>query len=314
MITYLHTDDYLLTERFAQLMNGWLFGGEECWKAEDIQEADRRTGDGRTGTEGKARERYRDLFKKAGRTLVRLYVGTELMEYVDYAMPLRVMDCDALSYLHQKKTISRKHMEQKDLPKEEFLSRFSKEDRLLPVITLVLYCGDRPWDGADRLHEMLDFEGLPEKLKGYVEDYSIHILDVCHTQDEKFLEFPSEIRFLLMCIKYAKDKEAFLRLMELEGSAVISEDTYETIAEYLGEPELLENKAETEGGGNMCEAIRALVEDGRQEGRQEGRREGENDGIELARQIFKLAGKGEKIPEIARLLSVPEEKVRWVLR
>ena len=201
-------------------------------------------------------------------------------------------------------------MEQKDLPKEEFLSRFSKEDRLMPVITLVLYCGDRPWDGAERLHEMLDFEGFPEKLKGYVEDYSIHILDVCHTQDEKLREFPPEIRFLLMCIKYAKDKEAFLRLVELAGSAVISEDTYETIAEYLGEPELLENKAETEGGGNMCEAIRALVEDGRQE----GRREGENDGIELARQIFKLAGKGEKIPEIARRLSIPEEKVRWVLR
>ena len=92
-----------------------------------------------------------------------------------------------------------------------------------------------------------DFEGIPEKRKGYVEDYSIHILDVCHTPDEKLLEFPPEIRFLLMCIKYAKDKEAFLRLMELEGSAVISEDTFGTIAEYLGEPELLENREKAEG-------------------------------------------------------------------
>ena len=147
-----------------------------------------------------------------------------------------------------------------------------------------------------------------------MEDYSIHILDVCHTPDEKLLEFPPEIRFLLMCIKYAKDKEAFLRLMELEGSAVISEDTYETIAEYLGEPELLENGEKSEGGRNMCEAIRALVEDGREEGRQEGEERGESKGIELARQIFKLAGKGEKILAIARLLSIPEEKVRWVLR
>ena len=128
------------------------------------------------------------------------------------------------------------------------------------------------------------------------------------------MEFPPEIRFLLMCIKYAKDKEAFLRLMELEGSAVISEDTYETIAEYLGEPELLENGEKSEGGRNMCEAIRALVEDGREEGRQEGEERGESKGIELARQIFKLAGKGEKILAIARLLSIPEEKVRWVLR
>lgn len=105
-----------------------------------------------------------------------------------------------------------------------------------------------------------------------------------------------------------------MRLMELEGSAVISEDTYETIAEYLGEPELLENGEKSEGGRNMCEAIRALVEDGREEGRQEGEERGESKGIELARQIFKLAGKGEKIPAIARLLSMPEEKVRWVLR
>ena len=80
-----------------------------------------------------------------------------------------------------------------------------------------------------------------------MEDYSIHILDVCHTPDDKLLEFPPEIRFLLMCIKYAKDKEAFLRLMELEGSAVISEDTFGTIAEYLGEPELLENREKAEG-------------------------------------------------------------------
>ena len=48
-----------------------------------------------------------------------------------------------------------------------------------------------------------------------------------------------DICFLLMCIKYAKDKEALSRLRELTGTAVVSEDTCETIAEYLGEPELL---------------------------------------------------------------------------
>ena len=64
----------------------------------------------------------------------------------------------------------------------------------------------------------------------------------------------------------------------------------------------------------MCEAIRALVEDGREEGRKEGEERGESKGIEMARQIFKLAGKGEEIPEIARLLSISEDKVRWVLR
>ena len=162
------------------------------------------------------------------------------MEYVDYAMPLRVMDSDMLSYVHQKKAISKEHMKRRDLKQDEYLSRFSKQDRLLPVITLVLYCGEKPWDGARCLHEMLELSGLPEELKAYVENYSIHILDVCHTPDDRLREFPAELCFLLMCIKYAKDKEAFLRLTERAEASVVSEDTYETIAEYLGEPELLE--------------------------------------------------------------------------
>ena len=74
-----------------------------------------------------------------------------------------------------------------------------------------------------------------------MEDYAIHILDVCHTPDERLQEFPPEICFLLMCIKYANDKEALLRLKELTGCSDISEDTMETLGEYLDMPELLEN-------------------------------------------------------------------------
>ena len=231
------------------------------------------------------------------------------MEYVDYAMPLRVMDSDALSYLQQKKAISKEHMEHKDLESGEYLSRFSKADRLLPVITLVMYCGEKPWDGARRLHEMLELGRLPEGLKRYVEDYAIHILDVCHTPDKRLREFPPEICFLLMCIKYAKDKEAFLRLTEQEGAAVISEDTYETIAEYLGEPELLEREAGEEGGRNMCKAIRDLVEDGRNEGIQLGVQQG----VQLAKQILNMAKENVSIPEIARRLSISEKEVRQLL-
>ena len=107
-----------------------------------------------------------------------------------------------------------------------------------------------------------------------------------------------DIRFLLMCIKYAKDKEAFSRLRELTGTAVVSEDTCGTIAEYLGEPELLKKGTGAEGGRDMCEAIRALVEDGRNEGMREGRREGmqegmregRQEGIELAKRVIRMAG------------------------
>ena len=111
---------------------------------------------------------------------------------------------------------------------------------------------------------------------------------------------------MLLCIKYAKDKEAFSRLKELAGSAIVSEDTYETIAEYLGEPELLENREQAEKGGkDMCEAIRALVEDGRNEGLRQG--------IQLAKQVFRLADEGVDWGEIAKRLSISEKEVEQIL-
>ena len=192
---------------------------------------------------------------------------------------------------------------------DEYLSQFSKSDRLLPVITLVLYCGEKKWDGARCLHELLDFSDIPDKVKKYVSDYPIHILDVCHTPDERLRQFPPDIRFLLMCIKYAKDKEAFSRLRELTGTAVVSEDTCGTIAEYLGEPELLKKGSGAEGGRDMCEAIRALVEDGRNEGMREGRQEG----IELAKRVIRMAGAQASTEEIARELAISKEEVERIL-
>lgn len=217
-----------------------------------------------------------------------------------------------LSYLHQKKTISKKHMEQKELGQDEYLSRFSRSDRLLPVITLILYCGEKPWDGAVRLHEMLDLSRLPEELKEYVEDYAVHILDVCRTPDERLREFPQESCFLLMVIKYAKDDKALLRLRELSGCADISEDTFETIEEYLDVPEILEYREDMEGEGgkiNMMNGFRKFLQDERSEGIEQGIQQG----IDQAKKAFRLSGEGLSVEEIARKLSISEDKVRRIL-
>lgn len=320
--------------RFAELLNGWLFEGEVHWKAGDIRDADRRQ-DGKSWDDRAYRHRYRDLYKELRDAQVHLFIGTELQEHVDYVMPLRVMDNDVLSYSRQKDTVSGNYKNQdyknhagvkssrrgtgdtdsakdrrkKALTSDEYLSQFSKSDRLLPVITLVLYCGEKKWDGARCLHELLDFSDIPDKVKKYVSDYPIHILDVCHTPDERLRQFPPDIRFLLMCIKYAKDKEAFSRLRELTGTAVVSEDTCGTIAEYLGEPELLKKGTGAEGGRDMCEAIRALVEDGRNEGMREGRQEG----IELAKRVIRMAGAQASTEEIARELAISKEEVERIL-
>ena len=42
----------------------------------------------------------------------------------------------------------------------------------------------------------------PERFKTYIPDYQIHVLDVCHTPDDRLLEFPKDIATMFLTIKY----------------------------------------------------------------------------------------------------------------
>ena len=59
----------------------------------------------------------------------------------------------------------------------------------------------------------------------------------------------------------------------------------------------------------MCKAIRDLVEDGRNEGRLEGQKEG----IQLAKNVLRMAGEQVPAEEIARELSITKEEVEKIL-
>lgn len=271
---------YSQPEHFADLANGWLFGGTDYLKSEELSDADRREehSSGLKGRKKEMRHRYRDIFKEARSLSIRLLIGAELQEYVDYTMPLRIMDLDVLSYLRQKKSIASRHKIKDYRWESEYLSGFLKSDRLIPVVTLVLYLGEQPWDGARSLHEMMDLTKFPSALRNRIKNYEIDVLDVQHTSDEELRKFPSDVRFMLLFIKHSKDKKALSDLKNLCGQESVSTDTFETLANYVDEPALLDWSQKQEKGDerNMCEGIRALVEDGRNDGLRLGKAEGES--------------------------------------
>ena len=116
-------------------------------------------------------QKYRDGMKifsgMSDEKAVYLLLGVELQSEVHYAMPVKDMVYDALQYAAQVEEAAKSHRnERKNIPPEvrksekkpnsgEYLSGFYREDRLLPVITLVVYFGADPWDGPVCLHEML---------------------------------------------------------------------------------------------------------------------------------------------------------------
>lgn len=99
----------------------------------------------------------------------------------------------------------RKAKDYKEHGKGEFLSGFYKEDKLIPVITLVIFFSPDEWDGPTSLHEMINVED--ERILSLIPDYHIHLIAPAGLSDEELKKFHSSLKEVLGFIKYANDME-----------------------------------------------------------------------------------------------------------
>ena len=130
---------------------------------------------------------------------------------------------------------------------------------------------------------MLDFSEVPERFKTYIPNYQIHVLDVCHTPDERLLEFPKDIATMFLTIKYRDNlqnlKEVLKTIPEIEN---IEEDTYDVMWNFLDKRmlELKENVQNEDGGINMCGAVDQMIAEGMERGMECGMERGLAQGME----------------------------------
>jgi len=276
MITY-----YEDARHFAWLVNGWIYHGNDGIDPAQIKPKNiRLTGKTGKGKTARTRTRYRDISKEIGEMNVILIIGTEFQSFVDYSMPVRIMDYDALEYKDQIQTIKSVHKKEAitsgKIPGVD-LSPLTKEDRLTPVITLVLYMGADPWDAAQSLQELLNLSNVPQEFKKYIPDYPLHVLDVCHTSDERLLEFPKDLASMFLTIKYQKDFKALQTVLKsIPELDTVEPETFDTAWNFLDKRMLkFKDKAQnTKGDMNMCVAVDQMLDEGRKQGHELGLSEG----------------------------------------
>ena len=216
-------------------------------------------------------QKYRDLLKNAvimedGKTAYVL-LGIENQTDIHYAMPVKNAIYDALQYGRQVSDIAAKHRaDRKDKKSEkkvsdgEYLSGFYKEDRLIPVITLVIHFGAEEWDGPMTLHEMMEI-GNPELLK-YVQDYRIHLIDPSRLTEEELEKFSTSLREVLGYIKYSTNGKQILDFAENNPRMMMDADAARVIRTITNTPVEI---PEEEERVDMCKGIEELMEDSRQE-------------------------------------------------
>ena len=184
-------------------------------------------------------------------------------------MPLRVMIYDALSYLKECQEIAGEHKGAGDkATAEEFLSGLHKGDRLHPIITIVLYYDEKPWDGAQSLKDMI--RDMPSEISGVFSDYRMNLLQVRESSQYHFDN--EDVQTIFEITRYIYQGE-FAKVKKFYGEKVVKSDVGAVIGVMTDSSLIVEEALESEGGMNMCTALEKLEEKGREEGKLEGKRE-----------------------------------------
>ena len=255
--------------RFADVVNGVLFHGKEVVKPEELKEAD-----SVIATILEQNRSHKVICDKVRRWKGRFFslLVLENQSYVDYRMVLRTMRAEVIGYEKQRKKAYLRAMRKgEELSDDEFLSEMLKRQRLAPVITIVLYMGKRPWDGARSLYELLEME---EELKPFISDHKLNLYDYHEYSD--FSIFKTENRALfevLSCMDDRGKMAEMLRSSQIRFSQ-LDQESVKAIRGITGAKFDLESiKWINEEGRevyNMCKAF----EDNRLEGVQEGIQQG----------------------------------------
>ena len=187
---------------------------------------------------------------------------------------------------------------------------FTKEDKLIPVITITVYLGTKEWDGPRKLSDM--FGDVDEELLPFIPDYRINLLAPREITD--FTGFRTSIRQLFEVLKNAYDKEKMQEVLQNdEKFSKVDRETVEAINLFAGTDIDIDEKEEVI---DMCKAWEEQKNEGRELGREEGRELGREEGRIRQAKItaLKLQKKGHSIEDIAECVDFDEETVKkWLV-
>ena len=178
-----------------------------------------------------------------------------------------------------------------------------KGGEIYPVVTIVLYFGQKRWIKGRSLYDILD---ITDEWKPYVSDYKINIFEIAYLTPEQVKMFKSDFRivadyFVQMRINkdYIPSKETIKHVDEvLKLMSVLTQDERFEQAQANG------NKG---GLKNMCEVLDRAEARGEERGISIGEARGELKGAVRAYLDVKVP-----IEEIAEKLNISVEEVQKI--
>lgn len=273
---------------FADAFNFMLYEGQQVIQPEKLHILNTEKVEVPYGADGakmpvqKVRDELKYLTSMSDDRRAYVILGIESQSNVHYAMPVKNMVYDALQYAGQVRKAAASHRKAKDSAghlQNEYLSGFYKDDKLLPVVTLVMFFSAESWDGPMSLYDMLD--ETDEQVMAKIDNYRIHLIAPQRLSDHDLGKFKTNLREVLGFIKYSKDKEKLNMIVSNnKGYAEMDKKAAMVIETCTGTDLKIGEQGEVV---NVCQAILDMKMEERTEGRREGRVLGICEGLIQAR-------------------------------
>ena len=263
---------------FADMFNKFLYHGKQVINPDNLIEMDTTEivvpyGEGKAGVPA---QKYRDVLKlmMTDGNIAYCILGCEDQGAIHYAMPVKNMLYDAMQFARQVTKAAKSHRKKSgdtedtgyEPTSDEFLSGFYKTDRLIPVVTLVIYWGPDRWDGPLTLKEM--YAEADDAVMQYVPDYKINLIAPEQMSDDEIKEFQTSLKEVMLYIKYSKDKNKLQKVtqadesfqnLDRQAAEVINVTTNSKLKYPEGKEKI-----------DMCLALEEMRMDSKREGIREG--------------------------------------------
>ena len=276
---------------FVDFFNAYFFDGQKVLKPENCEELDSEMNDANMDL-----EKHVDVIRKYNDGNLYSAFIIENQSYVDMSMVVRAAVYEFVAYERMLKK-----------------SKKNKAKEKLPMVNiLVFYTGERPWNAARQLSELVEVD---ERFESYFHDYKMNLIEITGNTSYNFNE--EDVHNLFYICRSIYDQsiyEGTSNHFGLVKSSVLKVVKTLTDVEWL-DLEELEEKEEIE----MCEAEKRWLEvkskEWKAEGIELGIKQGIEQGVELGQVLLykTMIKNGMSVNEISKVCSISVESLKRVL-
>ena len=276
---------------FVDFFNAYFFDGQKVLKPENCEELDSEMNDANMDL-----EKHVDVIRKYNDGNLYSAFIIENQSYVDMSMVVRAAVYEFVAYERMLKK-----------------SKKNRNNKKLPMVNiLVFYTGERPWNAARQLSELVEVD---ERFESYFHDYKMNLIEITGNTSYNFNE--EDVHNLFYICRSIYDQSIYegkSNSFGLVKSSVLKVVKTLTDVEWL-DLEELEEKEDIE----MCEAEKRWLEvkskEWKAEGIELGIKQGIEQGVELGQVLLykTMIKNGMSVNEISKVCSISVESLKRVL-